>query len=79
MIEQTFAEGFQGLLAGLVVEMVDEQDTIEMVEFVLEQAAQQLVCLERDLIPLKVVPGDVISFGRTISHDKPGTERQPSS
>ena len=52
-----------------MLQPLEQQDAVEVVELVLQQAAQQLVALDRDLVPLEVVAGEVDLLG---AHDRPG-------
>ena len=67
-------------LRWLVVEALEQQHAVEVVELVLEQPGQQLVGLDRDLVAVEVVAGEVdLLRAHDLEVTGPGTDRQPSS
>ena len=71
------AQGAQRGLAGVGVEMLEQQRAVQMVEFVLEQARQQFVGLDRHLVAVEIETGECTSFGRTIGKYSPGPRGSP--
>ena len=62
----------QRLLADVGLEPVEQEHAVEVVDLVLDQAAQQLVALEHDLVAVEVDAAHGDELGRTISNVQPG-------
>jgi len=77
--ETSLTKRLLGLTSLIGVEPFDQQDTVEVVHLVLENAAFVLVGLHVDFVAVKIEPDEVDRIARVISQLSPGTERQPSS
>src|SRR5437763_6163426 len=62
-LDRAAAQLAEGLLALIGLEQLEQQPAIEVVELVLEHAGQQLVGLDRDLVAVEVVTGQVELLG----------------
>ena len=68
-----------GLLALVLVEPLDEEHAVEVVDLVLEHPGRNSSASTEISLPSRSNPVRWTSLGRTIGHDNPGTDRQPSS